>query len=334
MNLSRSNNVVNICATQSYAWIVEVIGREAANVYISAFGVQFWLQQTDPETCRRASEICGRITREKVSAEHNFNFAGFIGALGAGRAMTIRHRVGEEERERFRPEDFAQLNVGDIIAYNKGRTGRTAKVAKGRAAYIFCTERPAGLEAVNRRVREYYREVIENLAHERGQDSRWECAPRPAAIAAPPKTAPAAPAFISPALVQAERADFKAHLGNLDAAVGGITGVQPRAVAIAIEEARGRAEDFPHPAAQFGKEIRMGFGGMASGACSPAEEVPPGAGGLPYSGDLKAQLAGQAAHARALKASADRTAVRRAASRPNPGPLAFGGKSILEAVGS
>jgi hypothetical protein len=126
MNLSRSNNVVNICATQSYAWIVEVIGREAANVYISAFGVQFWLQQTDPETCRRASEICGRITREKVSAEHNFNFAGFIGALGAGRAMTIRHRVGEEERERFRPEDFAQLNVGDIIAYNKGRTGRRA----------------------------------------------------------------------------------------------------------------------------------------------------------------------------------------------------------------
>ncbi|MGD0094559.1 MAG: hypothetical protein ABSE73_32010, partial [Planctomycetota bacterium] len=28
MNLSRSNNVVNICATQSYAWIVEVIGRQ------------------------------------------------------------------------------------------------------------------------------------------------------------------------------------------------------------------------------------------------------------------------------------------------------------------
>ena len=74
MNLSRSNNVVNICATQSYAWIVEVIGREAANVYISAFGVQFWLQQTDPETCRRASEICGRVTEEKVSADHTVNF--------------------------------------------------------------------------------------------------------------------------------------------------------------------------------------------------------------------------------------------------------------------
>jgi len=174
MNLSRSNNVVNICATQSYAWIVEVIGREAANVYISAFGVQFWLQQTDPETCRRAAEICGRITREKIVADHNFSFAGLLGAVTGGSELAVRHQVSDEERERHRAEDFSHLDVGDIIAYNKGREGRHAKVAKGRASYIFCTEKPAGSAAVNQRLREYYREVIENITHERGQSRRWD----------------------------------------------------------------------------------------------------------------------------------------------------------------
>jgi len=179
MNLSRSNNVVNICATQSYAWIVEVIGREAANVYISAFGVQFWLQQTDPETCRRAAEICGTITREKVTADHDFNFTGLLGALAGGKELAVRHHVRDEERERHRAEDFSHLDVGDIIAYNKGREGNVAKVTKGRAAYIFCTEKPAGPAAVNQRLREYYREILENLTHERGQSSRWDNAVLP-----------------------------------------------------------------------------------------------------------------------------------------------------------
>ena len=179
MNLSRSNNVVNICATQSYAWIVEVIGREAADVYISAFGVQFWLQQTDPETCRRAAEICGTVSRETVSAEHTVSFAGLSEALATGKQMAVRHQVRTEERERFRAEDFAHLNVGDIIAYNKGRKGRLAKVAKGRAAFHPCTRRPDGPAAVNARVREYYREILENLTHDRGQGSRWDCGAAP-----------------------------------------------------------------------------------------------------------------------------------------------------------
>ena len=179
MNLSRSNNVVNICATQSYAWLVEVIGREAADVYISAFGVQFWLQQTDPETCRRAAEICGTVSRQTVSAEHTVSFAGLSEALATGKQMAVRHQVRTEERERFRAEDFAHLNVGDIIAYNKGRKGRLAKVAKGRAAFHPCTRRPDGPAAVNARVREYYREILENLTHDRGQGSRWDCGAAP-----------------------------------------------------------------------------------------------------------------------------------------------------------
>jgi hypothetical protein len=190
MNLSRSNNVVNICATQSYAWIVEVIGREAANVYISAFGVQFWLQQTDPETCRRAAEICGVVTRERVTAEHDLNLPGLLGSLAGGRPARVRTQVRDEERALHPAEEFSHLDVGDIIAYNKGREGRTSKVAKGRAAYLPCTRKPDGPAAVNRRVREYYRELLENLTHERGQGSRWDCAdPRVAGQSGDPSAA-------------------------------------------------------------------------------------------------------------------------------------------------
>lgn len=180
MNLSRSNNVVNLCATQSYAWLVEVLGREAANVYISAFGVQFWLQQTDPETCRRAAEICGLVTRERVGSEEELDAVGLAGALRAGKVPVLRRTVREEERPRFRPEDFALLDVGEVVAYNKGRPGRRAKAVKGRVRYLACTRKPEGPAAVNARVREYYREILENLAYDRGEPAIWDAEERAA----------------------------------------------------------------------------------------------------------------------------------------------------------
>lgn len=177
MNLSRSNRVANLCATQSYAWLVEVLGRDAANVYISAFGVQFWLQQTDPETCRRAAEICGTVTRERCRAEHELNFGGLVSALQTGRELPIRQRREEEEGPRFRPEDFALLDVGEAIGYNKGRPGRFGKARRGRVAYLECTRPPDGPGRVQARMREYYRELLENLADERGEAGRWDAGP-------------------------------------------------------------------------------------------------------------------------------------------------------------
>jgi hypothetical protein len=275
MNLSRSNNVVNICATQSYAWIVEVIGREAANVYISAFGIQFWLQQTDPETCRRAAEICGTITREKMVVDHDFTLAGFLGALARGKDLVIRHQTREEKEERFQAEDFAHLDVGDIIAYNKGRQGRLAKVAKGRAEYNFCTRKPDGIAAVSARVREYYREILENLTHERGQGDRWDCVaaqpaegPRNTAEdVAPPDVAgrPAASGpWPTPAEIERECAEFAAGEGGLDAAAAETTGIDAGELAIAVEEAGLRAARSANPEESFGEWLGVGHGGFAA----------------------------------------------------------------------
>ena len=173
MNLSRSNNVVNICATQSYAWLVDVLGRDTANVYISAFGVQFWLQQTDPETCKRAAEICGTVIQEDLQEDHNLDFANIWAALGSGKEVILNNHRKSRQKERYRSEEFAQLDVGDIVAFNKGRQGKMAKVVRGRAEYHFCTAKPDGINAVRCRVREYYREILENITHERGEAETW-----------------------------------------------------------------------------------------------------------------------------------------------------------------
>jgi hypothetical protein len=298
MNLSRSNNVVNLCATQSYAWIMEVIGREAANVYIAAFGVQVWLQQTDPETCRRAAEICGRITREKVSADHDFNLGGLLGALGGGRSLVVRHHVREEKEERFSAEDFSHLDVGDVIAYNKGRRGRHAKVVRDRVSYIFCTQKPAGVAAVGARVREYYREILENLTQERGQSSRWDCsAAAPPALAPPAVPAPEPPVGAAeigeglPALtrrqIERERAEFNDHLGCLDAVLEDTCPTAgPRSVL-----------------------------GLGEGPCE---------GDAPRPGDLAALVSGHAA-ANARAEATVRAEFRERQPRPSPDPPALAG---------
>jgi TraM recognition site of TraD and TraG len=173
MNLSRSNNIVNICATQSYAWLVDVLGRDTANVYISAFGVQFWLQQTDPETCKRAADICGTVIQKDLVEDQNLDLAGFWSVLESGKELVLNHHTKSRKIERYSSEEFAQLDVGDIVAYNKGRKGKIAKVMRGVAKYHFCTQKPDGVTEVRNRVREYYRELIENKTYEQGKAEQW-----------------------------------------------------------------------------------------------------------------------------------------------------------------
>jgi len=174
MNLSRSNNVINICATQSYAWLVDSLGRDTANVYISAFGIQFWLQQTDPETCKRAADICGTFTEETILDDQNINLSGLWNTFNSGKEIILSHKRKTDQKERFRADEFAQLNVGEVISFNKGRIGKFDKVVRGVVDYDFCTSKPNGVNAVRHRVREYYREIIENLTYESGNQQYWD----------------------------------------------------------------------------------------------------------------------------------------------------------------
>jgi hypothetical protein len=105
-----------------------------------------------------------------------------VSALESGRELTIRRRRLEAEVSRHPAEDFALLDVGAVIAYNKGRPGRAAKVHQDRVEYLECTRPPDGPRAIGECVREYYRDLLENRAHDAGQDEQWDAVPLDAAL--------------------------------------------------------------------------------------------------------------------------------------------------------
>lgn len=168
----RSNRVMCIYATQSYAWIYKAVGKDSGNVFLTCVGNQFWLQQTDPDTNKRASEICGSAHEEKRSAETNLN----IFEVAGGKGGSVKQKVSMEEKARFRPEDFSLLSTSDVIIFNKGEEGRRDKVKKGKLAFGHVTSKPGKAEAAAR-FRQYYREFMENRLHETGQGYLVDCDP-------------------------------------------------------------------------------------------------------------------------------------------------------------
>lgn len=181
MAQSRSNRVVNIYATQSYAWIYKAVGKDAGNVFLTCVGNQFWLQQTDPDTNKRASEICGSAHEEKRSAETNLN----LFEVAGGKGGSVKQKVSYEEKARFKPEDFALLSTSDVIAFNKGEEGKRDKVKKGKLAFGYVTSKD-GKKKAGARFREYYREFMENRLHHTGQWHMLDCDPAVATAPVPP----------------------------------------------------------------------------------------------------------------------------------------------------
>lgn len=168
----RSNRVVCVYATQSYAWIYKAVGKDSGNVFLTCVGNQFWLQQTDPDTNKRASEICGSAHEEKRSAETNLN----LFEVAGGKGGSVKQKVSMEEKARFRPEDFSLLSTSDVIIFNKGEEGRRDKVKKGKLAFGHVTSKDGKVKAAIR-FREYYREFMENRMHETQKGFMLDCDP-------------------------------------------------------------------------------------------------------------------------------------------------------------
>ena len=188
MAQSRSNRVISIYATQSYAWIYKAVGKDSGNVFLTCVGNQFWLQQTDPDTNKRASEICGSAHEEKRSAETNLN----LFEVAGGKGGSVKQKVSMEEKARFRPEDFSLLSTSDVIIFNKGEEGRRDKVKKGKLAFGRVTSKQGKLEAAAR-FREYYRDFMENRLHAVGQSHILDCDPAVATAGNDPVVGAAAP---------------------------------------------------------------------------------------------------------------------------------------------
>ena len=233
------------------------------------------------------------VTREKVTADHNLNFAGLAGARGRPDACRSATGAAGGKRQRFRAEDFAHLNVGDIIAYNKGRPGRSAKVAQGprRLHLLHGSRWLSGREPARARV---FREILENMTHERGQSRLWDCEPLsepevpPASEAAPDPTNPGPSAAGSVGAHRVQDAFGRPRLGR-----GEATGRNTRGLGERARRRRGR--------------------GALEGGGDAAREID-----LPFSGDMRSLLADKRAARTQALGAAEAQANGRKRGAPDP----------------
>lgn len=141
---------------------------------------------------------------------------------------------------------------------------------------------------------------------------------------------------LTPAQVERERDLFAAYLGNLDAAVGEMSNVEPRGLAVVLEEARRHAKKSDRPDASFGETLSLGLDGMASDERPPEREITaaisPDAPGLIPAGGLAVQVAETARQARAQEEAGATTRRRATAERPRPEAGTFDLKTMRDLV--
>ena len=162
MSLSRESRVVNICATQSEAWVYSAISQNEARVWLQSFGTRVWLTQTDMETNKRASELCGMIKKEKRTHTQQLH----VGDLVQGKEGTAKQQMSYEEKQRYEPHEYTQLKNDEAICFNKGEglldVGMgDCKAMKAKIPWRWITS-DAGAAIIADRMRWWFCEVWEN----------------------------------------------------------------------------------------------------------------------------------------------------------------------------
>lgn len=121
MSLSRESKVINMAATQSEAWVYAALAQKEADVWLQSYRTRVWLTQTHQETNKNASALCGRIKREKRSADENINVKSILD--GSGQA---KQKFDYEDVPRFEPHIFTNLPDDEAIVFNNGQALRNA----------------------------------------------------------------------------------------------------------------------------------------------------------------------------------------------------------------
>jgi hypothetical protein len=169
MSLSRQSRVINVIATQSDSSIISVIGEKKAPVYFQSFGSRVWLQNSDYTTNLNATRVIGKAKKEKItSSGREMSIEGIFSKEAVAQTANSSY----EEEERFKLEDFSNLNTFDAIVFNKGKKGARKKTTKYKGV-----PDPVGSEKKHERfmvLRWYYQAYIENRLDAIGESHRLD----------------------------------------------------------------------------------------------------------------------------------------------------------------
>lgn len=177
MSLSRESKVVNISATQSEAWVYSAISHNEARVWCQSYGTRVWLTQTDEETNKHASALCGVIKKEKRSHTEELN----LGEIVSGKGGKATQKVGYDEKPRFESHEFTELKEDEAICFNKGQgmlkqNMGNCKAMKGKIPWRWITA-PEGVAEITERMRWWFCETWENDIFNSGRQSLLDCVP-------------------------------------------------------------------------------------------------------------------------------------------------------------
>ena len=177
MALSRQSKVCNVVATQADSSIISVIDDKAAEVYYAQFGSRLWYQNSDEKTNKRASSILGKVKREKVSTSgQDVTIPGLFASDNTGKGYS--ENISYEEKDRYAPEIFPNLDVHQCVIYNKTRKGKNNKSCKVRLKpHSIGDPAPEAQKAKTDLLRWYFRAFIENRLAELGQSQTLDHTP-------------------------------------------------------------------------------------------------------------------------------------------------------------
>ena len=192
MALSRQSKVCNVVATQADSSIINVIGDKGAEVYYAQFGSRLWYQNSDEKTNKRAAGILGKVKREKVTTNgQDVTMPGLFAKENSAKGYS--ENISYEDKERYSPDVFPNLDVHLCVFYNKTRKGKNNKSCKCRLKpHSIGSPAKENQREKSRLLRWYFRAFIENRLNDIGESGLLDCGT--IAEKAPLQTATAEPA--------------------------------------------------------------------------------------------------------------------------------------------
>lgn len=190
MSLSRESKVMNICATQSEAWVYSAISSNEARVWLQSFRTRVWLTQTDGKTNDAAAELCGKIKKETRTHTEELD----LGNMVSGKGGTAKQKIGYEEKPRFQSHEFAELKEDEAICFNNGEGMLDmhmgdCKALKGKVPWRWITS-DKGVAAIADRIRWWACETWENDIYESGRTGLLDPVGAPFVVTPPVAVAP------------------------------------------------------------------------------------------------------------------------------------------------
>ncbi|WPP51767.1 type IV secretory system conjugative DNA transfer family protein [Catalinimonas niigatensis] len=107
---ARSNKIASVYMAQDYAQMIDMYGREKAEVIIANLSNQFYGKISSVQTAKAVSEMIGK--EERLITNHS---RGSSRGSKGGRNISYNTSISQQERSIIKPQEIMQLQAGEFV---------------------------------------------------------------------------------------------------------------------------------------------------------------------------------------------------------------------------